>query len=307
MSIISPNARLNLFSFICGAIFTISGVMKALDSGAFARLLGEYGIPYFEYFAPVIIIVEILIGVMLMLRVWERPVALVSTFMVTIFTCGFTYGLFFHNIEDCGCFGQAEILNTSPVLLYVRNCLLLIMLIDITLHSPQNKLHSIFTPISSTLFATILVGGCIMSFITGNTFRHIHSPYKVDNTPAKAVAIKDSPLRDLITTHPDSSYLVFAFTYKCPHCLNSIANLNNYETSRVVDRVIAIAKGDAQAETHFREQFNPTFRIINNAKGLKSLTKDFPKSFYIVRDSIIVDFAGELPCPQVFSAAIQAK
>ncbi|MDR0371204.1 MAG: hypothetical protein LBH80_05055 [Prevotellaceae bacterium] len=108
-------------------------------------------------------------------------------------------------------------------------------------------------------------------------------------------------LKEFVSTSKDSTYLVFTFTYLCPHCMNSIENLNRYESSGSVDKVIGIALEDSIAEYRFKEIFKPEFSIRNYPAGtLFRLTNSFPVAYYIKNDSIMAELSGELPCSYVF-------
>lgn len=294
-----------IFCVICGTVLLISGTLKSIDSGAFARLLDEYGIPGLEYLSPVVIICETLLGLALTFQIRTKTAALLAAIAITIFTCGYTYGLSFHNIENCGCFGQTDILNTSPTFLYIRNFILIAMLAYIATRPAE-----ILQPASRirkehvSLFIVTIIATATVSYMTGLTFRRIHN--RPEATQYEAIALSDSPLKEFVSTHPDSTYLIFAFTYKCPHCLNSIANLNNYESSGAVDHVMALAVADSVAAAKFQEQFNPAFPITDlSPEQLREITSEFPYACYINRDTIKLQFSGELPAPQVFSAAIK--
>jgi hypothetical protein len=102
--------------------------------------------------------------------------------------------------------------------------------------------------------------------------------------------------------------MVFAFTYNCPHCLNSIENLKQYESVGIVDKVIGLVLEDSIAEQAFRENFKPTFLVKNyHPKTLFLLTNSFPQTYYIRNDSIVMKFLGELPCAYVFAKEFQKR
>lgn len=282
------------FAVIGGATFMLSGFLKAMDSGAFARLLGDYGIPYLEYTAPVIIITEVLMGFLLITGIKQRIVATLSVIMLIIFTAGFGFGVLFRDVTDCGCFGDSGIPGSSPEAVFIRNVILMAMLLFVAKKHNDTRISE---KILTYTGASLIVAASVTAFMAGRTFRNIHGN-RQGGTPVEPEAVADTALADFITVHPDSSYLVFAFSYSCPHCLNSIANLNNYVAGHAVDKVIGIAAGTAEQELEFRRQFNPAFVIVNT-RSLKALTRDFPRTYYILRDSVVLDFAGELPCAQV--------
>lgn len=288
------------FAIISGAIFMLSGFMKAMDSGAFARLLGDYGIPYLEYTAPVIIVAEVLLGFLLITGIKQRIVSTLSVIMLIIFTAGFAYGVLFRDVTDCGCFGDSGILGSTPAAVFIRNGILLAMLIIVAMKHKDTRISEKFPAYAG---AALIVAGSLTAFMAGRTFRNIHAN-RHGATPIEPQAVASTALSEFISVHPDSSYLVFAFSYSCPHCLNSIANLNNYVAGHAVDKVIGIAAGTAEQQQEFRRQFNPTFEIVN-APSLKVLTKDFPKTYYILRDSVVLEFAGELPCHQILQNSMR--
>lgn len=288
------------FALISGAIFMLSGFMKAMDSGAFARLLGDYGIPYLEYTAPVIIVTEVLLGFLLITGIKQRIIATLSVIMLIIFTAGFAYGVLFRDVTDCGCFGDSGILGSTPRAVFIRNGILLAMLTFVAIKHKDTRISE---KILACTGASLIVAASVTAFMAGRTFRNIQGN-RPGGTPVEPVAVADMALADFITVHPDSSYLVFAFSYSCPHCLNSIANLNNYVSGHAVDKVIGITAGTAEQERQFRQQFQPAFEIVN-VHTLKALTNDFPKTYYILRDSVVLDFAGELPCAQVLQNSMR--
>lgn len=152
-----------------------------------------------------------------------------------------------------------------------------------------------------TLIAMI-IGGCVIAFFSGYSSRNLY--YDKTNEGSKPIAVSESPLNDLIVTHPDSTYLVFAFSYSCPHCLNSIANINEYEKLKVVDKVIGITRKKINHDD-FNQWFNPKFTIIEIATEKKMIAKELPTSYYIRNDSIIQIYQGEMPCAFLFDKVIE--
>jgi hypothetical protein len=145
---------------------------------------------------------------------------------------------------------------------------------------------------------------CTVAFMSGYVFRFANKK-KAGN---KVLAIESTDLQEFITTSKDSTYLVFAFTYTCPHCMNSVENLKQYEVFGVVDKVIGLAVKDSIAEKQFIEIFHPDFLIKNiEPQNLFRLTKTFPTAYFIKNDSIIAELSGVLPCSFVFEKQIVAK
>lgn len=276
-----------------GLLFVFSAIAKACDAAALAETIVRYGFPRFSFLAPFIIVAEFLLGCLLMLRVKLRYTAPLAFAMVLFFTFVYSYALIFEGQKDCGCFGKFQVLNTRPLFFYIRNALLLILLIFAYL---KRERYGSFSSGFRGL-ALVLAGAGVLSFFVGYTYQEPVS-YKTTR-----IALQDSVLSEFVETSPDSTYLVFAFSYVCPHCLNSIGNLKECARFPIADKVIGLALGDSVMENRFfRKVFEPNFVIHNHRNELLRLTDKFPRAYYIRHDSIVLQVAGELPCPFMLSA-----
>ena len=292
--------KVELYSLISGAVFLISGIAKSISISDFSQLIAnQYGFGYLHYLAPLIVLGEVFLGLMLVFQVYSRKMALVSLVLLVAFTLVYIYGLIFNGVEDCGCFGNISVLNTYPAFTLVRNAILAYLLIVIWRKGDDvlriNKWNVIVT----------LALMSIVAYMSGYSFRNLG---KRNSKSEKYVAdaIGNTNLKDFITASKDSTYLVFAFTYRCPHCLNSIENLKQYESTGVVDKVIGLTLTDSVAERVFKENFKPDFLIKDySSKELFRLTNSFPRAYYIRNDSVIMEMSGELPCSYVFRSMIK--
>ena len=282
-----------LYSFIVGLLFVVSAIAKACDAAAFAETIARYGFPRFYFLSPFIILIEFLLGCLLILRIQLRYTIPLAFGMVLFFTIMYSYALIFEGNTDCGCFGQFQALNSSPLFFYIRNVLLLILLFLAYL---KREKYGNFSPGFHAL-APVLAGAGVLAFFVGYTYQKPVS-YKTTH-----MALHDSVLGEFVETSPDSTYLVFAFSYVCPHCLNSIGNLKECARFPIADKVIGLALGDSVMENRFfRKIFEPNFVIHNHKNELLRLTDKFPRTYYIRHDSIVLQISGELPCPFIVSA-----
>ncbi len=286
------NKKTEIYSLISGLVFLISGIAKAIDISIFSNVITQYGFLGVEFIAPLIVLIEVLIGLLLVFQVWEKWSALAGALLVIGFTIVYVYGVIFHDVENCGCFGKITMLNTFPVFTFLRNAILIYLLI-IVWRKGGNKQN-----VNKWIVVIALFLMSLTAFMSGYTYKRTNK--KQEGSPP--VAVGESILKEFISTSKDSTYLVFAFTYTCPHCLNSIANLKEYEQSGVVNKVIGLALGDSILERKFVEIFKPNFTIKNHSKELLRLTKNFPTIYYVRNDSIIMEFSGELPCSYVFNS-----
>jgi uncharacterized membrane protein YphA (DoxX/SURF4 family) len=289
------NKRIKIYSLLAGVVFLLSGMAKALDVGVFASVIAQYGVESLGVAAPLIALAEVALGLLLAFRIWARRAALGGAALLLAFTLAYAYGVAFKGVEDCGCFGQLTALNTSPALTFLRNAVLLYLLVAVWRKgSNSGNTHA---GVAETMLAVM----CLSAFTSGYTYRHA-TPTPTPKRKHAAKAVADTPLKEFISTSKDSTYLVFVFSYTCNHCLNSIENLKQYESSGAVDRVVGIALQDSTAEQKFREIFKPAFAIKNYpAPMLTNITSSLPIAYYIKNDTIVAKLSGTLPCGYVFA------
>ncbi len=290
--------KTNIFSVIVGVVFIASALSKSIDATTFAKTINLYEIANLWFLSPVIIIVEMFLGLSLLLKMHLRKISLISIIVLIGLTITYIYGWVFKDITDCGCFGNINMLNSSPVFTLVRNMVLICLCVDLYLSNEKEV-------VDSKIYVNIcfLVAICIVSFISGYTLK------KVDyNKDGKCIAIKDVELGTHVNTSVDSTYLVFAFSYSCSHCMNSIENLKRYEESGVVDKVIALTINNDEKREEFEKLYEPNFEIRHiERKELFKISNSLPRSFFIENDSIRFTISGELPSAYVLRYALNEK
>jgi len=138
---------------------------------------------------------------------------------------------------------------------------------------------------------------CISVFTAGLTFR---TPYFLtsnnDNHKFQFQNIKNTELSKYIKTSPDRTYLIFCFSYTCPHCWNSIENLRSYIRTKAVDSVVVLSVGEQKDRLVFEQNFKPDFTIKELSAGaMDKLTMAYPTTFYVANDTVKIVIQSELP------------
>ena len=291
------NKKTDLWGLVLGLVFLISGYAKSLNASAFADIITKYGFANISYVAIPIVIIEIILGLLFIFKIGEKTTALIATILLIIFTLVYSYGLIFKDIEDCGCFGSIKSLNTSPIVLYIRNILLLYFAVDVYLNS-SNVWKT--TNINIVVIIVIIITASFMSGYTSKNFLNSKTSKFIKYEANK------SNLGEYAKFSNDSTYLVFVFSYSCPHCMNSIENLNQYERLGAVDKVIGFALyTDSLSKERFYHNFSPKFEIKEYGKMLMKLTNDLPTTYYVKNDTVEIAFPGELPCAPVFKSILK--
>ena len=276
--------------FIVGLIFLTSSLLKAISVAQFANLLGLYGANWFGFAAPLVIIFEGLLALLLLFDIRPRLTSIATICFTIIVSSVYLYGLLSRGITDCGCFGELTFLNNRPWLTFTRNILIVLLLLPSVIQNAKGN------TISYSIIAYMAAIMSIIMFMCGFSFRTANCLKKQKHfTP---VAISEHPLSNIIDLSSDSTYLVFVFSYTCPHCQNSIGNVQQYKRLHVVDNVIGIALNDTIGEKRFHRLFDVDFPIINiSDKEMIRLAKTMPTAYFTKHDTIIDSTEGMLASP----------
>lgn len=276
---------------LVGVVFLLSALLKATETATFADLMSQYGAQWLGLGAPVIIFVELILGVLLIFNIHPRWISLASSIFIVVVSAVFLYGLIFKDITDCGCFGPLTWLNSKPWLTFLRNGVLLALLIPSLLKPQQGTNLSI----SSIVFMAVI--GIAVMFMCGFSIHGAKCLQKSQNS-FEPIPLKDSKLSELISCSSDSTYMVFAFSYSCPYCQNSIGNVNQYQQMGYVDKVIGIAIEDSVAHERFERLFEINFTIKEVSQWtMAHLTNSLPTVYFIRHDSIYSQYSGLVVSP----------
>ena len=292
---------LNIYVVLTGVLFIISGVGKVIDTYGFSNLIYQYGLGYLMILSPLIVLFEILLGLVLVLLINPKRYAMISFFLMIVFTVLFAYAHFKNGVTDCGCFGSVQHTSLPPVFSFIRNFILIGMLFIVWKKYPEEN-----TPPAPWKRRFILTVMFISIFTAGFTFE---TPFFLRGKPVghefQNQNIRNVELSNYTKTSPDSTYLFFCFSYTCPYCLNSIENLRQYQKSNAVDRVVVFAVGETKDRLIFEQNFQPDFPINElSGQAMDKLTKAYPTAFYVERDTIKVIIQSELPSPFVFKKIV---
>jgi len=295
---------------ITGSIYLLSGVGKVINVVAFEMLIANYGFELFQIFAPIIILGELALGVCFVLLIKPKLMSILSMILLVFFTIAFTYSHFVNGINDCGCFGMFNLKQQSPISTYIRNILLFGMSLFVFIKSSKEN-----SLIENWKKYSILTFFIPMIFICGFTFHIPQNLYKIKQHQYLNKPIKETILSNYLQTAKDSSYLIYCFSYTCPHCWNSIENYKSFKATGIVDSIIAISivTADTSKNSQNRDAFTKYFgtnfvnyELINN-EAVQTVISSVPTSFYIENDTIKQVIEAELPSPFIFQKYIKNK
>ncbi len=283
---------------ILGLIYFVSGFSKAIDVSSFYDTIKDYGFKKGSLLAPLIVVFEVGLAIAFILKIKIRKTALLSSITLVVFTLLFTYAYIFNSVEDCGCFGSLG-KDIAPKWLYVRNFIMLMLSIWIYISNPieaEIKGYKLNLFFSMLLIATYLVGFTYKNPIK-TTKRKSFDKIEIDFIGKN---INETPLKPYAPASKDSTYMMYFFSYTCPHCLNSMENIKQYTKSGFLEKVILIGTGSEISKNKFYNNFEIPFKNYHlEKKGMKKITDKFPTSFFIINDTIKKHYFGTLPVYQL--------
>lgn len=280
-----------IFRFLVGVVFLLSALLKAIDTAAFADLMGQYGFAWLGFGAPMLIFLEYAIGVLLIFDIYPRIISIIAACFLCAVSLIYLYGVVAIGITDCGCFGPLTWLNTKPWLTFTRNAILLTFLIPSMLQPQQGSQLTT----AAVLFMAII--GIVIMFMCGFSLRGAKC-LKTEQNTFEPIPLSESKLSDFVSCNPDSIYFVFAFSYTCPFCQNSIGNVNQYQQMGYVDKVIGLAVEDSVARSRFKQIFDVNFEIKElPALQMYRLATTLPTSFLIRHDTVVNYYTGMVISP----------
>ena len=265
--------------------------MKLLDVATFQNLIIQYGLSYLQYLAPLIILLEILLGLSLILNIIQRTTAILSLCVLLIFTGVYTYGYLVNSVEDCGCF--ADYVKSTPTITYLRNIILIAILVFIIFFEKTESNDIVQWKI------VVLLSVMIPSiFAAGMTF-HIEK-HKNTTHPFEGKFVSETPLKRYVETD-DNSKLVLFMSYQCQHCWNSIENYKAYIENNFVDTTLCYALCSNQSEVdsislYFKESY-PEIKCQDVIRDSVAFIEATPTAFFIENNRINKIVTGGLPSP----------
>jgi hypothetical protein len=290
--------------FIFGLFYIFSGVIKIIDVDNFLYLIRSYNINIFLYVAPAIPVIEIIVGLMFLFRIRLKNLVLFSILLLFFFTVIFSYGYFTKGVDDCGCFGGVDILKMSPVFFYIRNGLLIILSVFIYTNIQNDEISdNNLSFVHSVLIFAVILSSALIIGVRSNLKDYLrNTPYTILNINDYHEKeflnknIHETALSEYVTTSKDSTYIIFVFSYKCPHCIVSSHYLNEYIDNHAIDKVLGITKGTRKEEKLYSKNVKTKFdykriRFIE----MNEITTIYPISFYVESDTIRFKIKGTLP------------
>lgn len=280
---------------IIGFLFLFSGVAKCIDVFGFQQLIVQYGFAQLHWIAPLIVIAEVVVGLLLLMQSKSKVVVWCSCFMIIVFTAAYTYANRVNGVVDCGCFGRFNFFTQSPIWVYARNGFILSALLFLWYWSCDARSSEPICRWKKILLFTILFPAVFISGMTYRPFAFSVIEHEYKNKTLIATGLKR------FVSNPEGKSWVSFIGPNCYHCWNSIENIKSYRDSKFFDEVDLYMLIEDTAKINMdslRIAFAENFGDVKFNTVLKSdasFVNVVPTSFYIEHDSIIDVLEHEVP------------
>ena len=203
----------HILRIIIAVIFIISGFVKAVDIKGFSFKLEEYfsptvfNMPFLEQLAlplaAIVVALELLLGMMLLLKIKLKPVLLALIVLCVFFAFLTFYSAFFNKVTDCGCFGDA--VKFTPWQSFLKDIVLLAGLLilwwkrrTITQETSRSSFQGITLAVGAAIFAGIMIFGVISEPLIDFRDYNIGTDIKLEK---QKIAAEPSVYKTFYTLH----------------------------------------------------------------------------------------------------------
>ncbi|NEQ76553.1 MAG: hypothetical protein F6K23_28090 [Okeania sp. SIO2C9] len=278
----------NLFLFIIGIVFLITGVIKSINSEEFILQNYRYNL-FSSNIIPQIAIafigIESALGLGLILNIFPQvliPSSIVLLIALSILTIWSTST---GKTEDCGCYGGIVIV--TPLQSILLNIVYLTLLTIAWLNPIPNHQTQTWQWIL-TLIVMLITG--IMAWKSQEKPLIDFSRLKIGNH-WKRRWLKNSP-HDL----QKGSHFVVFLSRDCPYCKRWIPFLNMMNTQKDLPQVLGIMSAKNEDLDEFKEEQMVRFPLVTMDKLLFGYMVDAYPTAVSIEDGIITEkWIGEIP------------
>lgn len=255
---------------------------------AFTSTITEYGFAGLQPIAPVLVMLEVGVGVGLVLQQHVKKLALFSFALLAAFTLLFAYGVLFRNITSCGCLGALEPFQLPIWASFVRNTFLLMATGWLYRQAPPAPLRQ---PRNGVLLAAM-----VLSFVVSG-FAYAQRYAGKARVLSQGGAIKASLLAPYAAPDSDSTYLLFLYSPLCPHCVAVTPTVASYATSGLVSRIVALSPPvDPAAQARYVQRFAPPFELHTVERDtLYAVSYSVPVALVIQRGRVTRILGPKMP------------
>lgn len=275
-------------TFIVGAVFLVTGVVKALSSKSFIELIFKYGLLPPQLAIPTAITfigLECALGVALILHEFPQWFVPGTIILILCLSASTAWATSTKRTEDCGCYGGLLVITPKQSILLNLGYILLLG-------------WAWLNPVANHYMQTWQWVLALMALVAGSIsgWRSQEKPL-VDFSRLKPGNrwhprwLKDSP-QDL----QQGSHFVVFLGKDCPYCKQWVPLLNVMSTQKDLPNVIGILALSHEEISAFKAEHLVRFPVAQMDKLLFGYMVDsYPTAVLIENGAIANKWLGEIP------------
>ena len=245
--------------YILGVIFIASGITKLLSIDDFQIFIYSLNIVNLNLsltLTRIIIGIELSIGLLYIVRIYQKPVSYITLALMIIFTTFACYLELSNSSEDCHCFGTIiQFSNTATIL---KNIVIIILVVNSIIYGKQKRLKYNAFIAACSLFigfgASIAVRPPDLMF-TKKTHTETDKYYY---KPSLDKFIASNKLND-------QKRIICFFSYKCKYCQLTAKRISiiSEKTNNTDNILYVFWKADNDTVDFFKETKTRAFESKN--------------------------------------------
>lgn len=243
--------------YLLGVVFIASGITKLMsidDFQIFIYSLNIVNLNFSVSLTRIIIGIEISIGLLYLVRIYQKPVSYVTLALMIIFTTFVFYLELSNSSEDCHCFGTIiQFSNTTTIL---KNIIIIILVVYSMIYGKQKKFkYNILIAVCSLVLgfgATLVVRPPDLTFA-----KKIHTDKYYDK-PSLDKFIATNKLND-------QKRIICFFSHKCKYCQLAAKKISiiSEKANNTNDILYVFWKTNNNSEDFFKETKTHSFESKN--------------------------------------------
>jgi len=282
----------HLGRLLLGLVFLAAGLLKAIDPVEFARQVAAYGLigpGTAALAAPLLIALEITLGVALIAGAWPRVVAVAAAGLLLGFISVEAYGLSVGRTKSCGCFGA--LVERTPAQVIVEDLVFigfgLLAIWGVKGWAGMRAGRSL-----KTVAVTAIAAVTLAAVSPALPIDHWVTALRI------GAAVADLPVAPHLPDVGDSRTLVALLDVADPGAAGIAGTLNDLVAQPGAPRLLALTASDDEAVAAFQWTAVPAFEVRHvDPPVLKRLYRRLPRFFLVEGGRVRAVYDDAAPKP----------
>ncbi|HQQ20990.1 MAG TPA: hypothetical protein PK471_03695 [Bacteroidales bacterium] len=285
-----------ILRWLMGITFIVSAILKLISVDHFDLYIYSFGIFNFtwvSFLSRVLIAFELLLGLLLISRLYYRKVWYLTLLTMVGFTLFLIYTAIFRNDSNCHCFGT--FVEFNPIESIIKNLILIALLFVIY---KQNELIIKRKGLITGIVSVVAFTAIFIISPPDSLFNALYHPKERINSEALDQVLQDSSLVEI--SDFEGNQIVAIFIPGCKYCQLSMQRLASiFERHQLDPNLLKIViVGNPEGVEFFRKETNidayPILYYPDPISMFKATSGSFPTLLFMENKSVkkSINFRG---------------